>query len=249
MRTEAGARRYGVAVGEVYYGEAASGTIEKGQKGSRTRDAQDALAKAGWLPENSGRNRGRDGLFGPKTEAAVKAFQKAVGLPVTGKLDDTTAKRLLDVAPDGDPPAGKVRSSTSSSAKDAPDPAKGRAPGEPKPDGTRATADKIVAARHRAFGTQPVRPRSGAKRVEEDEVPAKSSGGAALIDYTDGAGIYADGSVYDGLGWQPGKPAKRRTTQRKALLDSELERAARVRQPRPPRSPAVPAPPLVIVGS
>lgn len=43
-----------------------------------------------------------------------------------------------------------------------------------------------------------------AKRVEEDQVPAKSPTGAKIVDYN-GAGpgraTYADGSTYDGNGW------------------------------------------------
>jgi len=35
-----------------------------------------------------------DGLNGPRTEAAISAFQKDQGLPVTGKLDEKTAKQL-----------------------------------------------------------------------------------------------------------------------------------------------------------
>jgi peptidoglycan hydrolase-like protein with peptidoglycan-binding domain len=32
--------------------------------------------------------------MGPKTQAALKAFQKASGLKETGKLDDQTAEKL-----------------------------------------------------------------------------------------------------------------------------------------------------------
>jgi peptidoglycan hydrolase-like protein with peptidoglycan-binding domain len=36
-----------------------------------------------------------DGGFGQNTEAAVKAFQKEVGLPVTGIADEETRRQLL----------------------------------------------------------------------------------------------------------------------------------------------------------
>jgi peptidoglycan hydrolase-like protein with peptidoglycan-binding domain len=35
-----------------------------------------------------------DGIMGEKTRAALKAFQEASGLKVTGKLDDQTAQKL-----------------------------------------------------------------------------------------------------------------------------------------------------------
>lgn len=35
-----------------------------------------------------------DGVMGPKTRAAIKAFQKASGLKETGELDDQTAAKL-----------------------------------------------------------------------------------------------------------------------------------------------------------
>lgn len=35
-----------------------------------------------------------DGLFGPQTEAAVKAFQQLSGLPVTGMVDEETWQGL-----------------------------------------------------------------------------------------------------------------------------------------------------------
>lgn len=82
--------------------------MERGQKGSRTEAAQDALVRLGLLSESSGRNKGRDGLFGPATEKALRQFQKDAGLKVTGKLDDDTEAELLDTAPEGDPDNGKL---------------------------------------------------------------------------------------------------------------------------------------------
>jgi peptidoglycan hydrolase-like protein with peptidoglycan-binding domain len=35
-----------------------------------------------------------DGIMGPKTRAALKAFQEASGITATGKLDDQTAEKL-----------------------------------------------------------------------------------------------------------------------------------------------------------
>lgn len=38
----------------------------------------------------------KDGLFGPQTQAAVKAFQQLSGLAVTGIIDETTSKKLSE---------------------------------------------------------------------------------------------------------------------------------------------------------
>jgi hypothetical protein len=58
-----------------------------GHKGFRTRALQRALNERG--ADLSG-----DGEFGPKTQAAVKAFQKSAGLPVTGRADTATRAAL-----------------------------------------------------------------------------------------------------------------------------------------------------------
>ena len=47
--------------------------------------------KQGCLPK-----WGADGDFGSETEAALKAFQAAAGLPVTGVYDEATRKALAD---------------------------------------------------------------------------------------------------------------------------------------------------------
>lgn len=225
VKTQAGAQRYGVAIGQ-YIPEKATGAVGRGQQGERTKAAQDLLIKAGFLDEASGSNKGRDGKFGPKTEAAVKAFQKQHGLPQSGQLDAATMTALQDAAPGGDPPGGKVKR-TVPTAKDS-DTGPAKAPGEPKPDGTQATAATIVAKRMEHYKLEPRNPRPGAAKLMEDEVPAESPDGAKIVDFNSaGVAIYSDGSVLDGNGWQPGKPAKRR--EGKALLtESELLAARRL---------------------
>jgi Putative peptidoglycan binding domain len=53
------------------------------------RDAQVALRDAGYEP-------GRiDGVMGPRTQAAIREFQQAHGLPQTGTLDATTQQQLF----------------------------------------------------------------------------------------------------------------------------------------------------------
>lgn len=39
-----------------------------------------------------------DGLFGPQTQAAVKAFQQLSGLPITGMVDSETKDALTKLS-------------------------------------------------------------------------------------------------------------------------------------------------------
>tara|TARA_R110002124_G_C8849345_1_gene506189 strand:+ start:51 stop:1106 length:1056 start_codon:yes stop_codon:yes gene_type:complete len=55
-----------------------------------TRSAQAGLTQLGYVP------RGIDGRGGGGTEAALRSFQEAEGLPVTGTLDATTYQRIQD---------------------------------------------------------------------------------------------------------------------------------------------------------
>jgi Putative peptidoglycan binding domain len=53
------------------------------------RQAQIALRDSGFEP-------GRiDGMMGPRTQAALRQYQAAQGLPQTGRLDATTQKQLM----------------------------------------------------------------------------------------------------------------------------------------------------------
>jgi peptidoglycan hydrolase-like protein with peptidoglycan-binding domain len=65
------------------------GELSRGHKADAVRDAQAALNKHGF-------GLAQDGLLGPRTEAAVKQFQKANGLPETGTIDAATNKALQD---------------------------------------------------------------------------------------------------------------------------------------------------------
>jgi peptidoglycan hydrolase-like protein with peptidoglycan-binding domain len=53
------------------------------------RDAQVALRDAGFDPGQP------DGVMGPKTQAALRAFQTSHGLPQTGRLDGATQQQLF----------------------------------------------------------------------------------------------------------------------------------------------------------
>jgi peptidoglycan hydrolase-like protein with peptidoglycan-binding domain/2'-5' RNA ligase len=88
-----------------YKNDSGKGAISSGTKDVTTKDdgkvhgrvsaAQQALVKAGFLDPKAGRKgKAVDGFFGPKTAAAVLAFQKKNKLPVTGKLDPATLKAL-----------------------------------------------------------------------------------------------------------------------------------------------------------
>ena len=68
-----------------------------GHKGHRTAALQKALNARG------GADLSGDGEFGLKTQAAVKAFQKAAGLPITGKGDAATLA-ALGLAPAAEAP-------------------------------------------------------------------------------------------------------------------------------------------------
>ena len=66
---------------------------------TRTTEAQETLRQKGHDPGPV------DGLMGPRTIAAVKAFQKEHGLPPTGQLDALTLAKLgmRGIASDGVP--------------------------------------------------------------------------------------------------------------------------------------------------
>lgn len=63
-------------------------TLKQGASGAAVKTLQQALAKAGFSPGAA------DGQFGPKTAAAVKAFQKAKGLVADGIVGPKTWAKL-----------------------------------------------------------------------------------------------------------------------------------------------------------
>ena len=60
-----------------------------GASGTAVASLQEALIGSGFAPKG-----GADGSFGPATQAALKAFQEASGLPATGVADEVTVARL-----------------------------------------------------------------------------------------------------------------------------------------------------------
>ncbi len=70
----------------------ATTTISRGAKGDSVMQLQKLLISAGYLTGEA------DGVFGAKTETAVKLFQKASSLTQTGKADPTTLNALTATA-------------------------------------------------------------------------------------------------------------------------------------------------------
>jgi hypothetical protein len=87
LQTFTGASRYGAApkLGDVAQGER---NLHHGQQGKSVKYGQELLQTAGFGPLAA------DGKFGPKTEAAVRAYQAAHGLEVDGKLGIKTLQSL-----------------------------------------------------------------------------------------------------------------------------------------------------------
>ncbi len=72
-----------------------------------TREAQQRLTDAGFDPGPI------DGLYGRRTRAGLEAFQRHVGIAVTGRVDATTSEALRNYSANSPPPAddgGTVRS-------------------------------------------------------------------------------------------------------------------------------------------
>ncbi len=65
--------------------------LRRGDRSEEVRQAQQMLFELGFL------NGKADGVFGPKTEAAVLALQQYLDLEQTGVLDDETDFALLDL--------------------------------------------------------------------------------------------------------------------------------------------------------
>jgi peptidoglycan hydrolase-like protein with peptidoglycan-binding domain len=81
------------------YTSPSGGMLQKGSKGPEVLALQKALLAAGFNPQ------GLDGSFGPKTDAALRAFQRAAGITVDGKAGPQTWKALNARAPGAPPPS------------------------------------------------------------------------------------------------------------------------------------------------
>jgi len=72
-------------------------------KRDRIIGMQKIFAEMGYLPELN-----FDGTIGKITVRAIKAFQKANGMPETGTFNDELVKKVYEVAGKGEPPAGHL---------------------------------------------------------------------------------------------------------------------------------------------
>jgi murein L,D-transpeptidase YcbB/YkuD len=70
--------------------------LKKGDRGENVKTLQEALCSVHFYPDKNAKNHGCDGIFGPKTEDAVKRFQ-SVYLPheVDGIYGPHTREKLL----------------------------------------------------------------------------------------------------------------------------------------------------------
>ncbi len=64
--------------------------LKKGSRGDDVKNVQEMLIDLGFLEDKA------DGVYGKKTEAAVKKFQKYAGLKQTGRVDEETEWELMD---------------------------------------------------------------------------------------------------------------------------------------------------------
>ncbi|HEY8276719.1 MAG TPA: L,D-transpeptidase family protein [Methyloceanibacter sp.] len=77
--------------------------ITRRTNSDRIVGVQQNLASMGYLePQNF------DGTIGRATITAIKAFQKANGMPATGSFNDELVKKVYEVAGKGEPPAGHI---------------------------------------------------------------------------------------------------------------------------------------------
>ncbi|MDR1564240.1 MAG: SH3 domain-containing protein [Oscillospiraceae bacterium] len=83
-------------------------SVKEGSKGDTVTKVQKRLIELGYLTGKA------DGVFGPKTSAAVKAFQKKAKLTQDGIVGDATYKKLMDKS------APKADSTTGTTDKDKP---------------------------------------------------------------------------------------------------------------------------------
>ena len=70
----------------------AAGMLQRGDRGPTVRALQQALVNGGWADLVC------DGVYGPKTEAAVRYYQQMNGLQATGRAGSVTLTNLLGSA-------------------------------------------------------------------------------------------------------------------------------------------------------
>ena len=105
-----GVRRYSAELARL-----ARPTLREGMRGAAVRDLQDELRRLGHF---AGRT---DGIFGPRTLAAVLAFQAQEGVATDGIVGPVTWRRMADAEPmpERDIDADELRARGSRTIKDA----------------------------------------------------------------------------------------------------------------------------------
>lgn len=68
--------------------------MKYGDRGVMVVTLQQALQREGLLPENTAKVKHDDGIFGKGTEAAVKAYQKIIGVDQTGIVGNYFAQKI-----------------------------------------------------------------------------------------------------------------------------------------------------------
>ncbi len=93
----------GISLGQIASGQATLAQMSRDDHGSDAAEfnVQSRLADLGYYPSEY-----IDGWFGPVTEQAVRDFQAANGLEVTGEVDAATLGAMND--PDATPPASQA---------------------------------------------------------------------------------------------------------------------------------------------
>ena len=79
------------SVGDQSPSSGSSDLLKEGQKGSKITELQEKLKSIGYDPQ------GIDGIFGPKTKAALVAFQTAMGIDTDAIVGPITAGALKEV--------------------------------------------------------------------------------------------------------------------------------------------------------
>ena len=74
-------------------------TMKNGTRGDDVKEIQEILISLGYLEDDA------DGIFGPKTEKAVLAFQQDNGLDATGIVGEATCNALKNGASNQEPDA------------------------------------------------------------------------------------------------------------------------------------------------
>lgn len=154
---------------------------------------QRRLVDLGILGKDSGKNGGVDGLFGPKTEAALKKFQRDNKLPETGRADEATMKALQG---DKGKHAAPAPAPAPAPAADAKVPLKDR------PGSNEAPDVEYEGGTGKGWDYKPPAAAVRDGKLLDDGGPRKSPAGGESVDYSNGTITYDDGSKFDKNGWQ-----------------------------------------------